>query len=82
VTLLADLRSRQEDPVATESFEMIENAIKLAKGSSMFHVTEIIDILTLRMRRFTLNAWLSFISSKAGIDLPMPIFSKHWKCGT
>ena len=82
VTLLADLRSRQEDPVTIESFDMIENAIKLAKGAFMFHVPEFVDILTSRMRPSTLNAWLSFISSKAGIGLHMPIFLKHSKCGT
>jgi hypothetical protein len=82
VTLLADLRSRQEYPVTTESFDMIENAIKLAKGAFMFHVPEFEDILISRMRRYTLNALLSFILSKAGIGLPMPICLKHSKCGT
>lgn len=37
LTFLADLLSRQHEP--GEELDMIENAIKLAKEASMFHVT-------------------------------------------
>jgi hypothetical protein len=37
LTFLADLRSRQHDP--SEELNLIEDAIKLAKEASMFHVT-------------------------------------------
>jgi hypothetical protein len=42
LTSLADLRSRQYGSNSTEVFDLMENAIKLAKGASMLHVHEIL----------------------------------------
>ena len=78
---VADFHARKR--IQSESLELIENAIKMAKTAGMFHVSggNVPNLIYSRTPPSFLNVWHGCTSINVGTDSLTHIFWRPWRCG-